>query len=265
MGQLRTAREQASQAVAQAQQPQEAGKDQIVRLESLYSQKNAEIHGAESAAREFQAGRDADKQKMIARMPIIQDIYTQCGSLDEKINDYSAMAREVSRKKGIELVFRPDLTVPLVVHEKDYKAWQKRRRELTDQLHDGCLAYKDDLSQWLSAERAYRSAQAKLEELHGERTKLQNELMDLSKRTAYWLEWFVLYGLFEIYIRSQEQSVEMLRLLEDLGETVSLFSTYGEVKEALQYWEDREAHPEYLKGMLKRLGSSGKDAIWQDS
>lgn len=261
--QLRTAREQASQAVAQAQQSQEASKDQIVHLESLYSQKNAEIHAAESAAKDFQAGRDVEKQKMMERMPIILDIYAQCSSLDEKINEYSAKARKAAQKKGIELVFRPDLTFPLVAQESDYKAWQKRRRELTGQLRDGCLAYKSDQAKWLSAEHEYRSVQAKLEELHRDRTKLQSMLMDVSKQTAYWLEWFVLYGLFEIYIRSQEQSVEMLQLLEDLGEAVSLFSTYSEVKEALQYWADREAHPEYLKEMLKRLGSRRKDAIWQ--
>lgn len=263
LGQLRTAREQASQAVAQAQQSQEASKDQIVHLESLYSQKNAEIHATESAARDFQAGRDVEKQKMMERMPIILDIYAQRSSLDGKINEYSAMARKAARKKSIELVFRPDLTFPLILQESDYKAWQKRSWELTQQLHDGCLAYKNDLSQWLSAEHAYRSAQTKLEELHRDRTELQSKLMDVSKQTAYWLEWFVLYGLFEIYIRSQEQSVEMLQLLEDLGETVSLFSTYSEVKEALQYWADRDAHPEYLKEMLKRLGSRRKDAIWQ--
>ena len=263
LGQLRAAREQASQAVAQAQQSQEVSKDQIVHLESLYSQKNAEIYATESAAKDFQAGRDVEKQKMMERMPIILDIYAQCSSLDEKINEYSAKARKAAQKKGIELVFRPDLTFPLVAQESDYKAWQKRRRELTGQLRDGCLAYKSDQAKWLSAEHEYRSVQANLEELHRDRTELQSMLMDVSKQTAYWLEWFVLYGLFEIYIRSQEQSVEMLQLLEDLGEAVSLFSTYSEVKEALQYWADREARPEYLKEMLKRMGSRRKDAIWQ--
>ncbi|MEF9922311.1 MAG: hypothetical protein RR769_05280 [Anaerovoracaceae bacterium] len=193
------------------------------------------------------------KSTTIQKLQLIEEVKKELKEQEVDFEYYDTKRQQIEEKSIIELIFRPDITFPMIGKEGTYhKLWEScnvlrgRKRILFNE-------YRQEMSDWFRLNTTYQSKEFAFKEVEDQISVCEKQLMSISEKVVFWLEWYVLYGIFSSYLRKQNSLMELDRLISEYGEIGSLLASYEEVKEALEYWEHREEHSDYLAKKIKEL------------
>lgn len=256
--QVKKAQEEAGEEVAKAELELNSRKAELQQTEISCAKAKEKRMKCESAIRNLYSERKKEKDNMKGYIDLYSGGKKDLWKKSEDFRYYKEKINQINSKKFVELIFRPDIVFPIAGKEEKIKSLRRECDLLENNIRNLYHSYCDSFHKWLSLELDYRLEKEQAAEEELKIKKLQERLMNESKVAAYWLEWYVLYGIFRIYLESQESSLALDRILTQIGEEVPLLGSYDEVKEALSYWKEREENLEYLKCKIKSLQDRAK-------
>lgn len=254
--QMHEVQKEAGEEVAKAEKQTKDNQIKLQKLEAAYAAAVQSKSDCEEKIRSIIPGREKEKLNMQSYVKLYEQ---KLKDLQEKQNDYNYYAdkiNQVNTKSTFELIFRPDIVFPLAGKQDKITSLWNECQTLTSQTRDAYDMYCKSTIQWLEDEQEYQKTMEQIAESGKDASEAQKCLMEESQEITYWLEWFILCGIFEAYLKSQDTAMEIDNLLKQIDEEAPLLASYGDVKEALEYWRDREAHPEYLEQKIKKLETS---------
>ncbi len=229
--QIKSAKDEASKMVGHSHKEIDDDREELQHLEEQYYNKGKNLKDRENVGKRLQAYNNGVRVRRDECLNLVREKEREVEADKKKLSQFDSKLRSFFGDKSDEKRYR-NLCRQLEERNRAYACMEKECGIVVRQLDKNKVLY---------------------DEIAFQLNEYEKRLLNMSEKVAYWLEWYVLYDIFCTYLNAQGNLVELDMILADCGEQTIVFDSYADVKEALEYWKDRDKHPEYLKNKIESL------------